>query len=52
MMFETWLESQGISLKTFELRHPNVQAQMIEEYNKLANNNTQIRSNYGKIQRK
>ena len=38
MMFETWLESQDISLKTFELRHRNVQTQMIEEYNKIATN--------------
>ncbi len=34
MTFEAWLQSKhGIDHKTFELRHPNVQAQMIEEYN-------------------
>ena len=35
MTFEAWLETKGVSCKAFELRHPNVQAQMIEEYNNI-----------------
>ncbi len=34
MTFDAWLmKEHKISVKTFELRHSRVQAQMIEEYN-------------------
>ena len=34
MTFDSWLKKEhGISVKTFELRHSRVQAQIIEEYN-------------------
>lgn len=41
MTFEAWLETaKNIDHKTFELRHPVVQAQMIEEYNELQRRKT------------
>jgi len=34
MTFDAWLkEVYKIDLKTFSLRHPNLQCQIIEEYN-------------------
>lgn len=36
MLFDTWLESKGIDMKTFGLRHERVQNQMIEEYNTMS----------------
>lgn len=35
MTFESWLESKGISRKSFELRHLNVQNDIIKEYNEF-----------------
>lgn len=36
MTFEAWLKSNhDIDHKTFDLRHPTVQAQMIKEYNQM-----------------
>lgn len=32
-MFEAWIESKGISRKTFELRGMRVQQELIDEYN-------------------
>ena len=43
MTFEAWLESKGVSRKTFELRGTIVQEEMIKEFNQLNQDLSKLR---------